>query len=77
MELLIGYGPIMTSCKCKVQESSSFSFSPGWVSAGLQCCWNPEEIGSNASERVYVSNVTASWRRTKCSCSPWPYLGFP
>lgn len=39
----------------KVQESSSFSVPRGWVSQLIICiCWDPREVGSNASEGTDV-----------------------
>ena len=43
----------------KARESSSCSVPQGWVSQLLFCIsWNPEEIGSNASEGM---DVLAKW----------------
>ena len=43
--------PTMASYEQKVKEHSSFSVPQGWVSQLIfSMCWNPEEVGSNASE---------------------------
>ena len=45
----------MAHCEEQIQESNSCSVPQGWVSQMVLCiCWNPEEVGSSASERVDV-----------------------
>lgn len=50
----------MSGCERKAQESSSSQSPRLDVSAALHTCWDPEDIGFNASERT---DLLARWEQ--------------
>ena len=80
LEWLTGCGPVNTTvavCEWKVHKSSSCSMRLD-VSLVFSVCWNPEDVGFNASEGMDLpARVRTKQTKNKCFLLPCPLHGLP